>query len=46
MKKIKFNKLLSHEELKAEREKLEKQGKVVIMVSQMKEDNTTEIAYM
>lgn len=46
MKKIKFNKLLSSEELRAEREKLEKQGKVVIMVSQMKEDNTTEISYM
>lgn len=46
METIKIDKYLSDEEVIAKQKEIEKQGKVVIAVSRVEEDNTTEFQVM
>ena len=46
METIKINKLLTNEEILEKQTELYKQGKVVICVSRVEEDNTTEFQVM
>lgn len=46
METIKIDKYLTDEEILQKQKELEKQGKVVICVSRVEEDNTTEFQVM
>lgn len=46
MEKIKIDKYLTDEEVVEKQKELEKQGKVVISVSRVEADNTTEFKVM
>ena len=46
METIKINKLLTDEEILEKQKEFDKQGKVVICVSRVEEDNTTEFQVM
>lgn len=46
METIKINKLLTDEEILEKQKEFDKQGKVVIAVSRVEEDNTTEFQVM